>query len=168
MKELIFAIDFDGTMVEHQYPCVGKDVPGAVHVMHKIMEAGHHIILYTMRDNINKVPEWPEPNNCAEADTVLQQAINWCKDRGIELLDVNNNPRATFSKSRKVYANVYIDDAALGCPLVMHDYNYTLCRAMVDWYAVEQYLMRLDMISKKNPLPTSFYADNRLDKVKTW
>lgn len=164
MNDFIIAVDFDGTMVEHKYPLVGEDVPGAIHVMHELMEAGQNLILYTMRDNINKVPEWPEPYNCAEADTVLHQAVKWCADHNIKLLGVNRNPRVNFSKSPKVYANVYIDDAALGCPLVlrMDERGYTVAgRPMVDWFAVESMLVRMGILPKRT-LPENFYTINKL------
>lgn len=163
MNDFIIAVDFDGTMVEHKYPLVGEEVPGAVHVMHELIEAGHNLILYTMRDNINKVPEWPEPYNCAEADTVLHQAVKWCADHNIKLLGVNCNPRVNFSKSPKVYANVYIDDTALGCPLVlrMDERGYKVGRPMVDWFAVEGWLVDRGLLPKRT-LPGNFYVTNNL------
>lgn len=45
---LIIGIDFDGTVVTHEYPNVGKDI-GAVPVLRKLVERGHKLMLWTMR-----------------------------------------------------------------------------------------------------------------------
>lgn len=159
----VIAVDFDGTMVEHQYPDIGKEIPGAVQVLQALANEGHRIILYTMRDNINKVPEWPEPYNCKEAPTVIEVAKNWCKEHYIPIFAVNDNPRCTFSKSRKVYADIYIDDAALGCPLVSHIDNrgFTYGKSMVDWYMVEGMLVERGLLPKRR-IPKNFYVENKL------
>lgn len=161
---IIIAVDFDGTMVEHQYPATGKENPGAVQVLQALANEGHRIILYTMRDNINKVSEWPEPYNCAVAPTVIDAAKEWCENHNIPIFAINDNPRCTFSKSRKVYAHLYIDDAALGCPLVSHidRRGYTTHdRPMVDWYAVEGMLIDRGLLPKRT-LPNNFYVANNL------
>lgn len=49
LKPIIIAIDFDGTVVDHRFPDVGPDAPGALPVLRKIVEKGHKIILWTMR-----------------------------------------------------------------------------------------------------------------------
>lgn len=122
----IIAIDFDGTMVAHDYPNVGHDI-GAVPVIKKLMAARHSIILFTMRTGGQ-----------------LKDAVNWCENHGIALYGVNNNPtQAKWSSSPKVFANFYLDDAALGCPL-MHD--ATTGRDHVDWPAMEQLLKSKSLI----------------------
>jgi hypothetical protein len=35
---MIIAVDFDGTVVEHIYPDVGRDVPGAVYWLKEIAQ----------------------------------------------------------------------------------------------------------------------------------
>ena len=98
---MIIAIDFDGTCVTHEYPVVGKDI-GAVPVIKALVERGDQIILFTMRSG--------EP---------LADAVNWFSENGIPLFGVNENPQQhTWTNSPKPYAHVYIDDAALGVPLV--------------------------------------------------
>lgn len=71
----IIAIDFDGTMVAHDYPNVGHDI-GAVPVIKKLMAARHSIILFTMRTGDQ-----------------LKDAVNWCDNHGIALYGINNNPK---------------------------------------------------------------------------
>ena len=45
---MTFNIDFDGTCVTHAYPLVGKDI-GAQAVLKRLVDAGHQLILFTMR-----------------------------------------------------------------------------------------------------------------------
>ena len=114
---MYIAIDFDGTCVTHDYPRIGKDI-NAVNVLKKIVANGHKLILNTMRSGKE-----------------LKEAINWFKKNDIELYGANENPtQKKWTNSPKVYANIYIDDAALGCPLKM-DLSIS-DRPFVDWEAV--------------------------------
>ena len=118
---MIFAIDFDGTCVTNEYPNVGKDI-GAVPVLKRIVEKGHRIILYTMRDNER-----------------LKDAEQWFESNNITLWGVNNNPeQKKWSSSPKIYAHLYIDDAALGVPLKFNKKISDMY--FVDWEKVENYL----------------------------
>lgn len=115
-------IDFDGTVVTHMYPEVGKDI-GAVPVLKKIVKSGNKLILFTMRDSKNGT---------------LQDAINWFKENGIELYGVNTNPtQAGWTDSPKAHCNIYIDDAALGIP---KNFDKESGRSYVDWKKVEKLL----------------------------
>lgn len=114
---MYIAIDFDGTCVTHDYPRIGKEI-GATKVLKRLVEAGHKLILNTMRSGKE-----------------LKDAINWFKENDIELYGANENPtQKRWTKSPKVYAHLYIDDAALGCPLKM-DLNIS-DRPFVDWEVV--------------------------------
>lgn len=155
---LTVAIDFDGTVVDHCYPYVGDDNPGAVQVLKNMVATGHHIILLTMRDAVNKSPRWPK-NPSVNQPTVIDDAIGWYEDHDIPLFAINCNPACTFSKSNKVYADIYIDDAALGCPLVMKmdKTGNVYGRPMVDWFTVEGRLVHMGILPKRT-LPREFYA----------
>ena len=114
---MYIAIDFDGTCVTHDYPRIGKDI-NAVNVLKKLVANGHKLILNTMRSGKE-----------------LKEAINWFKKNDIELYGANENPtQKRWTNSPKVYAHLYIDDAALGCPLKM-DLSIS-DRPFVDWEAV--------------------------------
>lgn len=115
----IIGIDFDGTIVEHMYPQIGNPVPGALETMKDLIQQGHKIILWTMRSG----------------DT-LQAAVDYLTAAGIELYGVNKNPDQHWSTSPKAYCHVYIDDAALGCPLI-RKFNQ---RPMVYWPKVREFL----------------------------
>lgn len=61
----------------------------------KLKAQGHDIILWTCRKDIQ-----------------LQQAVDWCKELGLEFDAINENPDYVGWKSRKVVADMYIDDRA--------------------------------------------------------
>lgn len=130
------AIDFDGTCVSHEFPKVGKDI-GAVPVLKELVAKGHNLILFTMRsdkhDNTGFSKESPKIHN----GNFLQDAINWFKQNEIKLYAIQANPtQHDWTTSPKCYAQLYIDDAALGIPLI-HDQHE---RPFVDWQKVRQLL----------------------------
>jgi hypothetical protein len=113
-------IDFDGTIVEHKYPAIGEPVPMAIETMKELHEKGSKLILFTMRSG--------KP---------LDEAVDYLKENGIELYGVNKNPTQwSWTKSPKAYGNIYIDDAALGCPLIHPEEG----RPYVDWNKVRELL----------------------------
>jgi hypothetical protein len=46
-------LDFDGTVVEHQYPKMGRCNFGCMEIIKKLQDAGHEIILNTYRADCN-------------------------------------------------------------------------------------------------------------------
>ena len=126
-KNKIVCVDFDGTCVMHEYPEIGEEVPNAVKVLKKLNDNQVKIILWTIRSG-----------------EYLQDAVNWFVERGIELWAVNKNPQQRFwSKSPKAYASVYIDDAALGCPLKLFADGK---RPFADWFEIERLLEEIEYL----------------------
>lgn len=126
MKPLYIGIDFDGTMVTHKYPNIGEPIENALEVLEKLQEAGHRLILYTMRSGER-----------------LVQAVEYLEEEGIELYAVNENPsQKHWTQSPKIYCHIYIDDAALGVPL---DFEEDV-RPVVDWFEVEKLLKEREII----------------------
>lgn len=123
MNRHIIGIDFDGTIVEHRHPLIGAPVPGALETMAELIQNGHKIILWTMRSDNNELE-------------TLTQAVDYLKAAGIELYGVNKNPNQYWSTSPKAFCHVYIDDAALGCPLIKKFDQ----RPMVYWPKVREFL----------------------------
>jgi len=127
---MIIAVDFDGTCVTHEYPEIGQDI-GAVPVLKALVARGDQLILYTMRHG-----------------KTLTAAIEWFTENGIELWAANVNPEQhTWSESRKVYAHIYIDDAALGVPLMI---PVGAGRSFVDWARVAT-MMGVDLTKGATP-----------------
>jgi len=133
---MIIAVDFDGTCVTHEYPKIGKDI-GAVSVLKKWVEHGHKLILWTMR--AGKGFNY----NATGYSKELEVAVSWLLRRGITLWGVNENPEQfKWSTSPKAYAHLYIDDAALGCPLIV---NPELSdRPFVDWSRVDAWFQKIE------------------------
>ena len=125
------AVDFDGTVVTHAFPRVGREV-GATPVLKRLVRAKHNLILFTMR------------SNGQEHGDVLDDAVHWFKERNIPLYGVQSNPDNNWSTSPKAYASLYIDDSALGCPLVEPNVG----RPYVDWDAVEKRLIERDVLTE--------------------
>lgn len=134
MKELenkIIAVDFDGTIVEHKYPLIGKDVPGALDVLTDIDASGSKIILWTMRSGKQ-----------------LQEAVDYLINKGVNLYGINTNPgQIAWTKSPKAYAHIYIDDAALGTPLIFPNEDGNSERPYVNWEGIRQLLIEENVIS---------------------
>jgi hypothetical protein len=130
-KNLIIAVDFDGTIVEHRYPEVGKPVPGAIRWMKEFRRAGAKLILWTMRS----------PDRVDGTDP-LRDAVEYCRKQGVEFFGVNENPeQRDWTSSPKAYAHVYIDGAAFGCPL--RESPRAGARPYVDWDAVGPAVLRM-------------------------
>ena len=122
---MIIAIDFDGTCVKNKYPYVGEDI-GAVPILKDLVKRGHRLILCTMRSH--------KPNKGIDC---LQDAVDWFNNNGIELYAINENPeQKSWTDSNKIYADLYIDDAALGCPLTSDGFG----NVYVDWSKVSNLL----------------------------
>jgi hypothetical protein len=119
---MYICVDFDGTVVDHRYPDIGEPVPVAINWLKRLQLHGAKIILFTMR------------SNRSEGMNYLQDAVQYLKSNGIELYGVNRNPdQDSWTSSPKAYGEVYVDDAAIGCPLI-HPKGFT--RPCVDWKKV--------------------------------
>ena len=100
---MTIAVDFDGTIVEHKYPGIGREKPFAIDTLKQLKEDGHRLILWTSREG-----------------ELLSDAVRYCQDRGLVFYAVNSNQPlgGLFEKkesgSSKVIADIYIDDRNLG------------------------------------------------------
>lgn len=94
------AVDFDGTIVEHEYPKIGKEKLFAFQTMKELEKLGARLILWTFRTGKE-----------------LDEAVEFCRQGGIEFYAVNKNyPEEVYNEgvSRKIDADIYIDDKNLG------------------------------------------------------
>jgi hypothetical protein len=120
------AIDFDGTIAEHEFPQIGPPVPYAFSFLRAFRDLGAKLILWTMR-----------------SDETLAEAVEFCRQNGVEFWGVNGNPEQhEWTNSPKAYAQIYIDDAAFGCPLIYPSSG----RPYVDWLSVGPRV--IDMITR--------------------
>ena len=110
---MIYCVDFDGTVVTHEYPRIGKPVPGALETLRALRRNGDKIILFTMRGG-----------------NELDAAVKYLEGSGIQLYGINTNPTQTeWTESPKAYGQCYIDDASVGMKLVENPNG----RPYVDW-----------------------------------
>ena len=136
-------IDFDGTCVAHEYPNIGKDI-GAVPVLKELVENGHRLILFTMRSDRKKKKKVDGQEVMVE-ENVLTEAVQWFADNDIPLYGVQKNPTQRFwTSSPKAYGHLYIDDAALGCPLVLDDPDSD--RPYADWVRIRKMLVDSEIL----------------------
>ena len=96
------AVDFDGTIVEDQYPKIGPEKPFAIETLKMLIKDRHRLILWTVREG-----------------EALEEAVNWCRERGVEFYAVNRDyPEETVQNnqyfSRKLKVDKFIDDRNLG------------------------------------------------------
>ena len=98
---MTIAVDFDGTIVEHEYPKIGRPIPFALEVLRKLSQEEYHkLILWTMREG-----------------ELLQEAVNYCAKHGVHFYAHNKNyPEEVYEEGdpRKIGADVYIDDRNIG------------------------------------------------------
>jgi hypothetical protein len=133
---MIIGIDFDGTCVTHAFPEVGEDI-GAEPILKRLVKRGHKLVLWTVRSNQAPYADSPDP----KLRDYLYEAVKWFADRDIPLYGINENPKqGSWSSSRKAYCELYIDDAALGCPLAFDAEKSQ--RLFADWNIIEEYLLR--------------------------
>jgi hypothetical protein len=115
-KDYVLGVDFDGTIVEHEYPQIGPEAPFAFEWLKKFQSLGIRLVLFTMRSGVE-----------------LNEAVTFCQKNGIEFYGINVNPtQKTWTNSPKAYCQNYIDDASIGCPLVK-PFLKTIGRPYVNW-----------------------------------
>ena len=99
-ETLTIAIDFDGTIVEDEYPRIGRPIIFSFETLKKLQDDGHRLILWTYRKGRS-----------------LEDAVKFCEEKGIVFYAVNKSfPEEEFDSyySRKIHADIFIDDRNIG------------------------------------------------------
>ncbi len=99
---MTIAVDFDGTIVRHRYPAIGDEIPFATATLRQLQDERHRLILWSVREG-----------------ELLEEAVAWCRERGIEFYAVNKEfPEEKSDEnqhySRKIKVDIFIDDRNLG------------------------------------------------------
>ena len=98
---MTIAVYFDGTIVEHRYPEIGREIPFAIDTLKMLSREGHRLILWSVREG-----------------HLLDEAIAWCRERGLEFYAANKDypeeERNHDHYSRKLKADMFIDDRNIG------------------------------------------------------
>ena len=112
---MIIAVDFDGILCENQFPEIGPPIYLMVSFVRELIDLGHEVVLWTSR-----------------VGQPLEDAVDWCGDRGLHFCAVNDNAPSNKAQyeslfpngTRKVYADVYIDDHNPAFLRSMHNSGY--------------------------------------------
>ncbi len=94
------AVDFDGTIVENEYPAVGKPMLFAFETLKELQQRGFVLILWTVRTG-----------------KLLDEAVKFCRQNGVEFYAVNRNhpeEQPDDDTPRKLDVDIFIDDRNLG------------------------------------------------------
>jgi len=139
---MIIAVDFDGTIVEHKYPEIGKEKPFATATLRQLMADGHKLILWSVREG-----------------KLLEEAVEWCEQRGVRFYATNADLNEDASDgqgaahfSRKIKAHVFIDDRNIG--------------GIPDWGTIYQLISR--HISYSEYLTQQMHGSERYKKKHWW
>ena len=135
---MTIAVDFDGTIVEHAYPKIGKPIPFAFEMLQKLQQEEHHkLILWTIREG-----------------RLLQEAVDFCETNGIYFYACNKNypeEEPYDDIPRKIAADIYIDDRNIG--------------GLLDWTMIYKVIKTgSNTIQDFDRLYTSVYGRNK----KNW
>ena len=71
---MVIAVDFDGTIVEHKYPAIGRELTFATETLRMLIRDRHKLILWSVREG-----------------RLLDEAVEWCRERGVEFYAVNRD-----------------------------------------------------------------------------
>lgn len=135
-KKLVIAVDFNGTCVTYAYPeGTGEDI-GAVPVLKRLIAEGHQLVLMT---GIEREGEFELPIVKERWDDMLK----WVEDNGLTFVGINRNPLEKY-RSKKLTADIYIDDHCLGIPTIFDEKRSN--RPFVDWDGVEQMLEMMNVL----------------------
>jgi hypothetical protein len=138
---MIIAVDFDGTIVEHKFPEIGKPIPFAIETLKMLQQERHQLILWTVREGKE-----------------LMEAIEYCRERGLEFYAINSDFPDDLGDSkvinpRKINADVYIDDRNLG--------------GLPDWGVIYQMIHNDKALESYNE-ETVFAKKKEEKKKKSW
>lgn len=116
---MIIAVDFDGVLCENAFPKIGRPNYGVISLIREFIDNGHEVVLWTVRNGEE-----------------LTAAVDWCGERGLHFCNVNGpapSNEAEYkdkypTQSRKIYADIYIDDHSLEFVV-----NPSSTRSTADW-----------------------------------
>jgi hypothetical protein len=90
----VVAVDLDGTILHEGYPAMGKPIDGVKEQLEALRALGWKIVVWTVRNDNKGVTEH-------------------LKKHGIPFDHINENPYNPQPESRKIFADVYVDNRAM-------------------------------------------------------
>ena len=107
-RPMLIGVDFDRTLTQGNvsYPAIGADAGAMPWLTMVGLLPRVELILWTMREG-----------------AALQDAFDWCGDRGLFFDDVNGHEQnwamSEDKPSRKTFFDLLIDDCTMGIPMVL-------------------------------------------------
>lgn len=152
---MIGLIDFDGTVVYHVPEGVCPIDTGAEKVLKRLIDCGHKLVLWTCRNHSDNNPYNYVGGKRKVLDS-LDEAINWFKERGIQLYGINEVPNNSkyVGTSNKPLCDFVIDDLNVGTPLKVNTVPCILYSGeekevrshCIDWKKMEKLLEKRGII----------------------
>ena len=143
-------IDFDGTVVTHEYPEIGKDI-GAESILKELVTNGHRLILFTMRSDNFEKDNSSINGRTKNTRNYLTEAVSWFNEREIPLFGIQINPeQVEWTTSPKAHGQLIIDDSALGCPVTNYSKELNVIdnyKPFVDWIKVRKLLVEMGLLN---------------------
>lgn len=128
-------LDFDGTVLRHEYPNLGSYNEGCREVLIKLKEAGHDIILNTMRVEFR--------NNS------LDEAYQWLEEFIPELKNIKHTNHKIdpllFDMDNIINNELFIDDIADNIPMKKYTVDSGWC---VDWIKLDEIFIKYNLYKK--------------------
>lgn len=107
----LLAVDFDGTIVDHEFPYIGQLKPNAKQVINELYDEGFGIFIWTCRDSTFH----PDLRKFPNATPTIFDVHDFLEKEGIKYDGINiNHPQLGFQPVPKIYGDIYIDDKQLG------------------------------------------------------
>lgn len=143
---MTIAVDFDGTIVTHEYPKIGKERTFATDTLKHLIKDGHKLVLWTVREG-----------------DLLDEAVNWCRERGVEFYAINRDyPEEERENnnhfSRKLKVDLWIDDRNIG-GIPEWGTIYRMVNENLTWN---------DIINENSRLDYDYDYNNAKPKSKKW
>jgi len=122
--KLVLAIDFDGTIVSHNYPEMGELFTHAKECINELYDSGkYYIIIWSCRTNQN------------EADM-----IKFLNENGIRYHSINENCPEFIAKCelvkcglpRKLYYDILVDDRSLWGYCINFEFEWPMIKRLIE------------------------------------
>lgn len=130
---MIIYLDFDGTVVEHNFPSIGKYNEGCYEVIDKLKKAGHKIFLNTYRADLQVKS--------------LNESVDYLKLNGYDFkpLEKKMDPFIWDLEFSKENGILFLDDICEGIPLKESKFSPY---PKVDWTEVDKQLDKYGLYEK--------------------
>lgn len=153
-RPFVISVDFDGTCCTANFPGLGADI-GAAPVLKLLQEKGYKIICNTLRGQY-----YLDYDENQLEEPALEGVSKWQKRNKFKFDAINKNiVSQNWTDSPKLFADIYIDDWSLGCPLLFFGHSKA-----VDWVTIVSMLYDRDLISESDKVILTSKVKDEISK----